>query len=139
MLTELRNPVSHEPLSSTSESLQILDQLTSEQMARMEEALAMANVLLKLAAMDASLTAYISAAETTPDLVQRLVIARQAASKESQFKMEQQRSSVDLISVDEISRRLEHAGKEESRAVKERRKEKMSKESKTRSSSRSVC
>jgi hypothetical protein len=120
LIETLRNPIGHDALSSTSERFRTLEQLAGNQMAMIGEALTIANVLLKLAAMDASLTAYISAAETTPDLVQRLFIAQTAASKELELEKNVKRSELNFVSVDETSNRLKEAAREENLGVEKR-------------------
>jgi hypothetical protein len=137
MATSIRTRVSHDP-STTQESFQRLDQLSSDQMAMVEEALAMANVILKLAAMDASLTGYISAAENTPDLVQRLLLAQKAKTKELEFVKKGKQGLVEEISVEEVTRRLKRSLADERRVVeKPQGKERSSSKSTARTSTRS--
>ena len=112
MATSIRTRVSHDP-STTQESFQKLDQLSSDQIAMVEEALTMASVILKLAAMDASLTGYISAAENTPDLVQRLLLAQKAKTKELEFVEKVEEGFVEEISVEEVTRRLKRSPADE--------------------------
>ena len=139
MLTERANRLSHDALFGVSERLHVLDTDTSNQIARIEKALTTANVLMKLAAMDPSLTAYISAAETTSDLVQRLVIAQGAADKEVELQMDVQTAPLSLPLVEKFPNSLQKAAKVEHRDAEERRNEKRVSKTPSRSSSRSVC
>ena len=136
MATSNRTRVTHDP-STTQESFQKLDQLSSDQMAMMEEALTMANVILKLAAMDASLTGYISAAENTPDLVQRLLLAQKAKTKEAEFVKKVEQGLVEEISVEEVTRWLKRSPADERRGEKLPGKERSSSKSTARTLTRS--
>ena len=137
MATSIRSRVSHD-FPSTRENFQKLDQLSSDQMAMVEEALTMANAILKLAAMDASLAGYISAAENTPDLVQRLLFAQNSRTKESDLLIEAKQGSVEEVSIEEVTRRLKRSSADERRVFDTpQRKERLSSQPTSRTSSRS--
>ena len=119
MATEMLSSVGYVPAFQSQDGFQILDQLHSNQIATMKEALMMANIILQLASMDASLKAYISAAENTPDLVQRLLLAQRAAKKESELAHDietvaEEKISVDKISVEDVASQLRRSTSEKS-------------------------
>ena len=138
MATEGGTRASYVLVPSAKETFQRLDKMSSDQIAMIEEAMAMANSILKLAAMDGSLKRYISAAENTSDLVQRLLLAQNAANKEVDFADEVKKYSVEEVTVEEVASRLRRSTKDEPRVVENpRRNESASSRSTSRSSSRS--
>jgi len=138
MATPTRARVSHDSVSTTQERFQRLDKTSSDQIAMIEEAMTMANAILKLAAMDGSFTRYISAAENSPYLVQRLLLGQNAANKEAEFAEEVQEGSVEEVSVEEVASRLKRSTKDGPRVVeKPQRKKRASSTSTSRTSTRS--
>jgi hypothetical protein len=104
----------------------------------LEEALAIANVILKLKAMDASLTDYISAAENTSDLIQRLLLAQNAISKDFGFQKVVEESAVQEAAIYDTTLRINKCVGGESESLEsDCREESLPRKPKARGSSRS--